>query len=106
LHVIGDSYGPLLWYLVLDILGAAQDLAHTRVLDRADDLLVARPDHLVSEVFTHAHPPMPMPLTLPLSVAPAFLPFLWRRGFTFLRERRRSLTFLVDLRLLISSSFR
>ena len=49
---------------------------------------------------------MPMPLTLPLSVAPAFLPFLWRRGFTFLRERRRSLTFLVDLRLLISSSFR
>src|SRR5215211_6088288 len=38
-------------------------------------LLVARPDHLVGEVFTHAHPPMPMRLTLPLSVAPAFLPF-------------------------------
>ena len=32
-----------------------------------------------------------MPLGRPLSVAPAFLPFLWRRGFTFLRERRRSL---------------
>ncbi len=106
MHVSGDSYGALLGYLILDLLGVAQDIAHSRVPDRAHGLFVARPDHLVGEVFTHAHPPMPMPLTLPLSVAPAFLPFIWRRGFTFLRERRRALTFLVDFRLLISSSFR
>ncbi len=45
---------------------------------------------------SHAHPPMPMPLTLPLSVRTAFLAFIRRRDFTLRKPLPRSLNLLAD----------
>jgi hypothetical protein len=47
------EYGPLLGYLVLDLLGAAQDFLHSRVPDRAHDLFVARPNNLLGKILAH-----------------------------------------------------
>ena len=100
---MSGAYGPLLCYLVLDLLGAAQDFLHSRVPDRAHDLFVARPNDLLGKILAHAHPPTLIRglRTLPLSVRTPFLAFIRRRGFTFLRPRPRFLNFLVGLRLLI-----
>jgi hypothetical protein len=51
--VSGDSYGPLLWYLILDFLGAAQEILHPRVPDGAHDLFVARPNDLLGKILAH-----------------------------------------------------
>jgi hypothetical protein len=65
LHVSGD-YGALLGYLILDLLGAAQDFLHSRVPDRAhDDLFVARPNDLLGKILAHFY----------------FQPFLHGSGF-------------------------
>jgi hypothetical protein len=53
LHVSGDYYGPLLGYLILDLLGAAQDFLHSRVPDRAHGLFVARPNDLLGKILAH-----------------------------------------------------
>ena len=53
MHASGDSYGPLLGYLVLDLLGAAQDFLSSRVPDGAHNLFVARPNDLLGKILAH-----------------------------------------------------
>jgi hypothetical protein len=50
---VSGEYGVLLGYLVLDLLGAAQDFLHSRVPDRAHDLFVARPNDLLGKILAH-----------------------------------------------------
>jgi hypothetical protein len=50
---VSGDYGPLLGYLILDLLGAAQDFLHSRVPDRAHDLFVARPNNLLGKILAH-----------------------------------------------------
>ncbi len=77
MHVIGDSYGALLGYLVLDLL------------------LRGREGVVLGKILAHTHPP-PMPLGRPLSVGPAFLAFIWRRGLRFLNLLPRPFNFFAD----------
>jgi hypothetical protein len=51
---VSGDYGPLLGYLILDLLGAAQKFLHSRVPDRAhDDLFVGRPNNLLGKIIAH-----------------------------------------------------
>jgi hypothetical protein len=50
---VSGDYGPLLGYLVLDLLGAAQDFLHSRVPDGAHSLFVARPNDLLGKILAH-----------------------------------------------------
>jgi hypothetical protein len=50
---VSGDYGALLGYLILDLLGAAQDFLHPRVPDRDDDLFVARPNDLLGKILAH-----------------------------------------------------
>jgi hypothetical protein len=50
---VSGDYGPLLGYLILDLLGAAQDFLHSRVPDRAHGLFVGRPNNLLGKILAH-----------------------------------------------------
>ena len=50
---VSGDYGPLLGYLVLDLLGAVQEILRPRVPDRAHDLLVCRPNDLLGKILAH-----------------------------------------------------
>jgi hypothetical protein len=73
LHVSGDYYGPLLGYLV-------------------HDLLRGREGVVLGKILAHTHPP-PMPIGRPLLVGPACLAFIWRRGLRFLNPLPRPFNF-------------
>ena len=77
MHVSGDSYGALLWYLVLDLL------------------LRGREGVVLGKILAHTHPP-PMPIGRPLLVGPAFLAFIRRRGLRFLNPFPRPFNFFAD----------
>ena len=76
MHVSGDSYGPLLGYLVLDLLRGREGV-------------------VLGKILAHTHPP-PMPIGRPLLVGPAFLAFIWRRGLRFLNPFPRPFNFFAD----------
>jgi hypothetical protein len=78
LHVSADSYGPLLGYLVLDLL------------------LRGGEGVVLGKILAHTHPPPPMPIGRPLLVGPAFLAFIWRRGLRFLNPLPRPFNFFAD----------
>jgi hypothetical protein len=79
LHASGE-YGPLLGYLVLDLLGAAQDFLHSRVPDRAHDLFVARPNNLLGKILAHLSTSKPFRRPTVGNCGPTMGPGLYSQG--------------------------